>query len=140
MGVTANWRSGSATDPGRLRIDNQDRSYVDDAHGIFMVVDGVGGHAAGEKAAETALEAIRTELENEEGDVTQRIRRAIALANNRSCDLAAENEAWRGMACVLTVAVIDGDKVTVGHVGDSRLYLVWNGVMGKLTSDHSPVG
>src|SRR5581483_10452524 len=53
---------------------------------------------------------------------------------------AASNELWRGMACVLTLAVIEGDKVTVGHVGDSRLYLTWNGAIRKLTPDHSPVG
>src|SRR5260370_27733874 len=44
------------------------------------------------------------------------------------------------MACVLTLAVAEDDKITVGHVGDSRLYLVWNGAVKKLTSDHSPVG
>jgi serine/threonine protein phosphatase PrpC len=104
------------------------------------VVDGLGGHAGGEKAAETALETIPAEIEKEAGDIEQRVRAAIAAANNRICDLAEENEAWRGMACVLTLAMIHGDKVTVGHVGDSRLYLVWNGSMRKLTSDHSPVG
>ncbi|HEX4594759.1 MAG TPA: protein phosphatase 2C domain-containing protein, partial [Bryobacteraceae bacterium] len=68
------------------------------------------------------------------------IRNAIAMANNRIWELASENEAWRGMACVLTLAVIEDDKVIVGHVGDSRLYLMWNGALRKLTSDHSPVG
>lgn len=140
MGVTEKWRSGAATDPGRLRDENQDRSYIDDKLGIFLVVDGLGGHAGGEKAAETALDVIPAELELQDGDVAQRIRGAIAAANNRICDLAEQNEAWRGMACVLTLAVIHDDKVTVGHVGDSRLYLVWNGTMRKLTPDHSPVG
>jgi serine/threonine protein phosphatase PrpC len=140
MGVTAKWRSAAASNAGRVRSQNQDRSYIDDDLGIFLVVDGLGGHAAGEKAAETAVEAIRGELQQTSGDVPQRIRAAIALANNRIVDLAAENEAWRGMACVLTLALVSGDKVTVGHVGDSRLYLIWNGSMRKLTSDHSPVG
>jgi len=133
------WRSGVATDAGRLRTENQDRSYIDDALGVFLVVDGLGGHAAGEMAAETAVDVIRTELQSQ-GDVRQRIRNAIAAANNRICDLAEENEAWRGMACVLTLAVIEEGRVIVGHVGDSRLYLIWNGAMRKLTSDHSPVG
>jgi serine/threonine protein phosphatase PrpC len=140
MGVTTQWRSGAATDSGRLRTENQDRSLVDDDLGVFLVVDGLGGHAAGEKAAETAVESIRDELAASGGDVAHRIRTAICAANNRICDLADANEAWRGMACVLTLAVVDGDKVCVGHVGDSRLYLVWNGVIRKLTSDHSPVG
>jgi serine/threonine protein phosphatase PrpC len=140
MGVAEKWRAGAATDPGRIRIENQDRDYVDDERGVFLVVDGLGGHAAGEKAADTALEVIPTELAQHDGDLRARIRDAIAKANNRICDLASENEAWRGMACVLTLAVMEDDKVIVGHVGDSRLYLMWNGALRKLTSDHSPVG
>jgi PPM family protein phosphatase len=140
MGITEKWRSGAASDPGRMRAENQDRSFVDDSRGIFLVVDGLGGHAAGEKAAETALEAIRAGMETRNGHVQQRIRAAIAAANNRICDLAEKNEDWRGMACVLTLAAVEDGKVVVGHVGDSRLYLVWNGAIRKLTSDHSPVG
>ncbi len=74
------------------------------------------------------------------GDPRHQIRRAITAANNRIFEAASENETWRGMACVLTLAVISDDKVMVGHVGDSRLYLTWNGAIRKLTSDHSPVG
>jgi serine/threonine protein phosphatase PrpC len=140
MGVAVRWKAGAATDPGRIRADNQDRDYVDEERGVFLVVDGLGGHAAGEKAADTALEVIPTELEKQNGNIRDRIRGAIAMANNRICELASENEAWRGMACVLTLAVIEDDKVVVGHVGDSRLYLMWNGALRKLTSDHSPVG
>ena len=140
MGATEKWRSGAATDPGRMRTENQDRSYIDDSLGIFVVIDGLGGHAAGGKAAETALEVIRGEMETGDGSIEQRVRGAIAAANNRIADLAEENEEWRGMACVLTLAAIDSDRVVVGHVGDSRLYLVWNGTVRKLTSDHSPVG
>ncbi len=140
MSVAQKWRAGAATDPGRLRTENQDRDYVDDERGVFLVVDGLGGHAAGEKAADTALEVIPTELAKHDGDIRERIRNAIATANNRICGLASENEAWRGMACVLTLAVMEDDKVIIGHVGDSRLYLMWNGALRKLTSDHSPVG
>jgi serine/threonine protein phosphatase PrpC len=74
------------------------------------------------------------------GDPKERIRRAITAANNRISEEAAANETWRGMACVLTLALISDEKVFVGHVGDSRLYLTWNGAIRKLTSDHSPVG
>ena len=140
MGVAERWRSGAVTDAGRLRSENQDRSYIDDSLGVFLVIDGLGGHAAGGKAAETALEVIRGEMETSNGKMEERIRQAIAAANNRIADLAEENEEWRGMACVLTLAAMDSDRVVVGHVGDSRLYLVWNGAMRKLTSDHSPVG
>jgi PPM family protein phosphatase len=140
MAKTLEWRSATASDPGRMRAENQDRAYADDEQGIFLVVDGLGGHAAGEKAAETAVEAVRAEMVEGDGDPRDRVRRAIAAANNRIFEEATENETWRGMACVLTLAAISDDRVIVGHVGDSRLYLTWNGAIRKLTSDHSPVG
>ena len=140
MAKTLEWRSATASDPGRMRAENQDRAYADDELGIFLVVDGLGGHAAGEKAAETAVETIREEMAKAQEDPKDRIRRAITAANNRIFEEASQNETWRGMACVLTLATISDDKVTVGHVGDSRLYLTWNGAIRKLTSDHSPVG
>jgi serine/threonine protein phosphatase PrpC len=134
------WQSAVASDPGRMRSENQDRAYADDEQGIFLVVDGLGGHAAGEKAAEMAMESVIDAMAKGDGDPKERIRRAITSANNRICEEAAGNETWRGMACVLTLALICDDKVFVGHVGDSRLYLTWNGAIRKLTSDHSPVG
>ncbi len=140
MPTTDKWRSAARSHPGLVRSENQDRSFIDDALGIFLVVDGLGGHAAGEKAAETAVEVIRNELGASTGDPKQTIPAAIAAANNRIHDLACENEDWRGMACVLTLALMQEDRVVIGHVGDSRLYLIWNGAIRKLTSDHSPVG
>jgi PPM family protein phosphatase len=68
------------------------------------------------------------------------IRHAITEANNRIHEAAQSRDDWRGMACVLTMAVVQNEQVTVGHVGDSRLYLIWNGNLKKVTSDHSPVG
>jgi len=136
--VTA-WDSAAATDTGLLRDQNEDRYWVDAERGVFLVVDGVGGQAAGEMAAETAVDAIRETI-FDEGPVKERVRRAITHANNRIFELAQQKDKRRGMACVLTLAVMDGREVTIGHVGDSRLYLIWNGSIKKLTSDHSPVG
>jgi hypothetical protein len=61
-------------------------------------------------------------------------------ANNVIHKTADANSAWHGMSCVLTLALVEDTRVTVGHVGDSRLYLIWNGSIRKLTSDQSPVG
>ena len=133
------WRAAMASDTGLQRANNEDRVYMDDARGVFLVIDGVGGHSAGEQAAEIAVETIPSALDGS-GSVEERVRGAITAANNRIYEAAQENQDWRGMACVLTLAVADDDRVTVGHVGDSRLYLVWNGAVKKLTSDHSPVG
>ena len=140
MSVSAAWRAGVASDPGLLRSNNEDRVYVDEAAGIFLVVDGMGGRAAGELAAHTAAEVIPQQLGSSEGDVAGRVRQAITAANNEIYGLAADREEWHGMGCVLTLAVAHEDQITVGHVGDSRLYLVWNGTLRKLTADHSPVG
>ncbi len=145
MKTAAAWRAGVATDPGLLRPVNEDRVLVDDTLGLFLVVDGLGGHAAGEMAAETAVRVIAEQISSPEmnsgdGDVEENIRHAITEANNQIYQLAQSNDQWRGMACVLTLAIAHDDRVTVGHVGDSRLYLVWNGNLRKLTSDHSPVG
>ncbi len=132
--------SAAATDRGSVRPENEDRVYCDDLRGFFLVVDGIGGHEAGEQAAEIALEKIHTRLERQTDTIEQRLREAIVLANNAIFDRAQEKPEWRGMSCVLTVAVVDNGRVTVGQVGDSRLYKLKRGVIEKITRDHSPVG
>ena len=133
-------RAAGATDVGRQRTANEDRFHVDASRGIFMVVDGIGGHAAGDKAADVAIATIRERLDRQTGPVADRIREAITIANNEIHRLAATRPDWYGMACVLTVAVIDGDRAVVGHVGDSRLYRLRGDEIDKVTPDHSPVG
>jgi serine/threonine protein phosphatase PrpC len=123
-----------------MRNNNEDRVYCDPEHGIFLVVDGIGGQAAGEKAADVALSMIRTRLERKTGTAAERIREAIAVANNEILRLARNHPEWAGMACVLTVALVEGDAVSIGHVGDSRLYKIRGGSIEKITHDHSPVG
>jgi serine/threonine protein phosphatase PrpC len=131
--------SGAASDTGLLRDRNEDRFWADPAHGIYLVVDGVGGQAAGEVAAQLAVDTIRDSI-FAEAPAEDRVRRAITAANNRIWELAQCQPELSGMACVLTLALIDADRVTIGHVGDSRLYLIWHGAIRKLTTDHSPVG
>ena len=133
-------RASGNTHPGLLRDINEDRFHYDPSRGIFIVIDGVGGQAAGEKAAETALAKIRERLEDESGPIEERIREAIVRANDEILRLASLRPEWKGMACVLTVAVVDGPDVVVGHVGDTRLYRIQRGRIEKLTRDHSPVG
>ena len=133
-------RAAGETDPGRHRQVNEDRFHVDSDRGFFMVVDGVGGQAAGGKAADVALSVLRQRLERDSGTVEDRIREGITAANNEICRMAALRPEWRGMACVLTVAAIDGDRAIVGHVGDTRLYKLRHGRIEKITRDHSPVG
>src|SRR5687768_4732823 len=139
-------RAGSAvrvsgdSHPGLQRQHNEDRFHYDFARGILFVVDGVGGQAAGEKAADTAVSVLRERLERETGAVEDRIREAITLANNNIHRLASWNPEWHGMGCVLTVAVLSNGSAVVGHVGDTRLYKMRAGRLEKVTRDHSPVG
>lgn len=133
-------RAAGNTDPGLLREVNEDRFHFDLARGVFMVVDGVGGQAAGGKAADTAISLLRARLERETGPVPERLREAITVANNEIHRLASLRTEWAGMACVLTVAVVDDGRATVAHVGDTRLYRLRQGRIEKVTRDHSPVG
>ncbi len=133
-------QGAGGSDPGRVRENNEDRFHCDAERGIFIVVDGVGGHAGGEIAAETALLQVRTRLERAAGSAEERLREAITLANNEVHRLSRTNAEWTGMACVLTAALVEDHQVTIGHVGDSRLYKLRRGTIDKLTHDHSPVG
>jgi len=140
MRVSDVLNAAGETHPGLHRDVNEDRFHVDLTRGIFCVIDGVGGQAAGGKAADTALAMLRTRLERDTGLVEDRIREAITLANNEIHRQASRKPAWKGMACVLTVAIVDNGDVVVGHVGDTRLYKLRHGHIEKLTRDHSPVG
>lgn len=134
------FKAAGDSHPGLQRAVNEDRFHYDPVRGLYLVIDGVGGQAAGEKAAETALAMVRTRLERETGTVEDRVRDAITLANNEIHRLASLRAEWQGMACVLTIAVARNGEVVVGHVGDTRLYKLRAGRIEKLTRDHSPVG
>ncbi len=136
----AHFISCALTDAGSVRGNNEDEVYADDTRGIYFVVDGMGGHAAGEEAARIAKARLRGRLERLTGTPEERVREAIALANKDIYEAAEKRPDWRGMACVLTVALLDGQEATVGHVGDSRLYKITRGFLEKITRDHSPVG
>jgi serine/threonine protein phosphatase PrpC len=119
---------------------NEDRLHCDVTRGLFVVIDGVGGQAAGGKAADVALTTIRTRLERETGTVVDRVREAITIANNEVFRIGGLRPEWHGMACVLTVVVVDGGRAIVGHVGDTRLYKLTARGIEKVTRDHSPIG
>jgi serine/threonine protein phosphatase PrpC len=140
MGITTTFRCAGETHPGLRRTNNEDRFHLDVERGIFLVIDGIGGQAAGERAAEIALDSIRARLKRQTGSLGDRIREAITVANNEIFRLAQTRDNWKGMACVLTVAVVEDGQVTVGHVGDTRLYELRGGQIRKITHDHSPVG
>jgi serine/threonine protein phosphatase PrpC len=138
--MTHTLTAAGASHMGLQRGENQDRFHLDLERGVFLVIDGVGGHAAGSIAADVALAALRTRLERQTGPLDERIREAITMANNEIHGLAARRPEWAGMACVLAVAVVESGTATVAHVGDARLYKLRHGRIVKITRDHSPVG
>jgi PPM family protein phosphatase len=138
--VKTNLKCAGASDPGRVRRNNEDAFHIDADRGIFLVVDGIGGQAAGEHAAAIAVERVRARLERLTGTAEQRVREAIAMANNEILRQSRSNPEWQGMACVLTVALVEDGSAVIGHVGDSRLYQIRGGQIRKITHDHSPVG
>ena len=134
------FRAAGLTDVGAQRVVNEDRFFADAGRGIFIVIDGVGGQAAGGRAADTALAIMCTQLASRSGAAADRVREAIAAANNEIHRQAATRPEWQGMACVLTVALLEGERAVVGHVGDTRLYKLRGGALQKITHDHSPIG
>jgi serine/threonine protein phosphatase PrpC len=133
-------RAAADTSAGLQRDVNEDRIHLDLVRGLFLVIDGVGGHPAGGRAADIALATVRSRLERETGPLVDRVREAIASANNEIHRAAVLRPEWNGMACVLTVVVVDDTCAVVGHVGDTRLYKLRNERIDKITRDHSPIG
>jgi parallel beta-helix repeat protein len=138
--VTKEVIAAAGTDPGRERENNEDRVLCDPERGIFAVVDGVGGESGGEVASQIATDVLRARLSRRTTDLDRLVREAIALANRQIFERAQADPRLAGMSCVLTVALLDGDHATIGHVGDSRLYFLRRGEIRKVTRDHSPVG
>ena len=128
----------SRTDTGRKRRHNED-AYVC-APPIFAVADGVGGAQAGELASRLAAAALDTDYESlADGSGEQRVASLIQEANRRVYQRASEDDSASGMGTTMTVALAEDGRVVIGHVGDSRAYLVRDGALEQLTDDHSLV-
>jgi len=123
------------TDTGRKRRHNEDAFIVEPP--LFAVADGMGGAQAGEVASWLAAEALR-----EGGNGATAEERLVSLvqeANRRVYERQSEDEATSGMGTTVTAALVDGTEIILGHVGDSRAYLVRDGRLAQLTEDHSLV-
>jgi serine/threonine protein phosphatase PrpC len=127
-------RTVALTDTGRKRRHNEDVYVVDPP--IFAIADGMGGANAGEVAAALAADALRGEGGSGEDTLVTLIQRA----NRRVYEQAAEDAAKSGMGTTMTVALLEDSRVRIGHVGDSRAYLIRDGELSQLTDDHSLVG
>lgn len=145
--------SGGQSDVGQQRTNNEDCFRIVQALNLFVVSDGMGGEAHGEIASAMAVEtvvktcmgeetvAVTASAERQPGwsDQTTRLFNAAHLANKIIYQSAEANPEQQGMGATLTAAWINEEKLSVVHVGDSRVYLLRSGLLQQLTSDHSLV-
>ena len=144
--------SGWISDVGRKRKSNEDNYCADDEQGLYVVADGMGGHAAGEVASEVAVETIEKfiQMTSDSQDATwpygldeklsfngNRLKTSIRFANKRVLERTREQAEYEGMATTVVATLINDDQADIAHVGDSRLYLIRQGQMQRLTDDHS---
>lgn len=141
------------TDVGAVREHNEDAFHNGAERGFFIVADGMGGQLAGEIASRMAVDVVRDYLERssqgEEGIIggfdrqysvaANRLASGIRLANQVIYEAGKSNPGWRSMGTTIVVALLDGSRLSVAHVGDSRCYLVRGGALTQLTDDHSLV-
>jgi serine/threonine protein phosphatase PrpC len=128
--------AAGVTDVGRVRDGNED-DFIDQSNrlGLVAVADGMGGHRAGEVASATALEALRAAVAS-----GQPLRDAIEGANDAVLEKSVSDQELAGMGTTLTAGMLGSDGyLVVGHVGDSRAYLVRDGELTQITDDHSLV-
>jgi len=142
----------AVTDVGRKRKGNEDALFMNPEERLFVVADGMGGHAAGEVASKIAVDSINEFVTLTGGDeeITwpfgldetisydgNRLKTAIRHANRRVLEATREKTEYEGMATTVAAVLVDGDLANIGHVGDSRIYLWSDGEFSQLTNDHS---
>ena len=152
--------SAGLSDVGLRRKSNEDSFAISDDQTLFIVADGMGGHAAGEVASRLAVESIERHISGSDprkeptvpasfrspsGDEAglpppaRRVLNAIRLANQEIVRSVRKDSSMRGMGTTVVIALIHGSRAFIGSVGDSRAYLVRDGNLRQLTSDHTLV-
>ncbi|MGA7991651.1 MAG: Stp1/IreP family PP2C-type Ser/Thr phosphatase [Thermoanaerobaculia bacterium] len=140
------------TDVGRKRRHNEDAYLIDEERGLFVVADGMGGHAAGEVASRITVESIQEYIAatGEEAESSwpfgfnsrvslegNRLTTAVEKANDKVMRAVQNRPELKGMGTTVVAALFDADRATLVHVGDSRAYLFRDGELRRLTDDHS---
>lgn len=132
--------AGGRSDAGRVRSVNQDSWFagpVGDKGFLAVVADGMGGHQTGEVASREAVRVLRDELSRSRKHPPHAIAHAAQAANKAVYSYAQEHPEHEGMGTTLTTVFVDDQIGLVGHVGDSRAYLIRGDEMRQLTHDHS---
>jgi len=130
------------SDVGCRRTNNEDNFGYDLQSQAFVVCDGMGGMAAGEVASRTAIDQLLLfyeGLRSTTPDIEERLHQAVASTNLAVWSTAQENQELRGMGTTLVTACVDGSRIVIGNVGDSRAYFLRDGGCVQITQDHSCV-
>lgn len=131
------------TDLGVVRSGNEDSYLMADDRGLFIVADGMGGHAAGEVASEMAIDLVAREFRPVRGmsddELMAQMVGAIRAANSAIYRRTLEEQDKRGMGTTVTALMLLPRRYLIGQVGDSRAYLLRGGVLTQITTDHSYV-
>jgi PPM family protein phosphatase len=139
-----NFHYAALTDVGRRRKQNQDQVGASPEIGLFFVADGMGGHQGGETASQLAAETLPSSLKaslstNPDIVPAEALTQAIKHANQNIYLKAQENSELHGMGTTVTSVIYSHDRFWIGHVGDSRSYLIRKNEIWQLTKDHSLV-
>ena len=138
--MTLGLRFAATSDVGRVRKDNQDSGYA--GPWLLAVCDGVGGAVRGDLASSTAIGQIRRiddppAAEHSTDDLLGLVGGALLRAHDGIADLVEHDPSLSGTSTTATVALFDGERLAMGHIGDSRAYLFRDGVVSQLTHDHT---
>lgn len=137
------------TDVGLKRGHNEDNYLINEELNLFVVADGMGGHAGGEYASAIAVNTVEevvssmdasaiAEGETDPVEINRhKITHAVRLAGRRIFEKAKEQPEYHGMGTTVVVVLVDGGNAYVAHVGDSRVYLARDGEIEQITEDHS---
>jgi serine/threonine protein phosphatase PrpC len=144
-------RYAAKTDVGMKRTHNEDYFSLIEDEQLFIVADGMGGHASGEVASKMAADAVsefyqRTKdeeatwpykMDRQLSYIENRLVCGIKLANYRIFEAASRDLRYKGMGTTIVAALINGEKIYIAHVGDSRAYRLRSGAIQQITRDHS---
>ena len=142
-------RAYAKTDIGKAREMNQDFYYVSEERNgmrLCILADGMGGYKGGEIASSLATSAARLYIEEKFKfldptleNIQELIRKAMEYANEVICEKAKKNEELEQMGTTLEICIVYGNKVYMGHIGDSRIYRIRKNIIRRITTDHSYV-
>ena len=131
-------RYGVQTDIGLEREENEDAAYA--GARLLAIADGMGGHAAGERASAAVIETLRPlDAQVPAGELLNALDHAVRLAARKLTSMAESDPALRGMGTTLTALLWSGSQLALVHIGDSRAYLVRSGEVFQITNDHTMV-